>query len=62
MTGELQKYRQQWLEEHKNANWIVVNPETGEPIKAVYDRIDGKPRQYVAEYPFPPEWWTESHA
>lgn len=49
------RYRMDWLAKHRNADEIVVNLETGDPVKAVYRTIHGVPRTFPAEYYYNPE-------
>lgn len=51
--------REEWLKKHAKADRIWFDMRTKEPVKAVYSTLNGKPRKFVAEYPFPPEWFTE---
>jgi hypothetical protein len=44
-----------FLEEHKNADEIVMDTEAGWPVKAVYTTVRGVPREHIATY-----WFSES--
>lgn len=43
-----------WLEQHRDADEIVVDSETGQPIKAVYTTLGGIKRRYPVEYYWKP--------
>lgn len=51
--------KRDWLEQHRLADEIVLDRRTGEPLRAVYTRLDGELRDTPAIYPWPPEWATD---
>jgi hypothetical protein len=40
-----------FLRDHQGADEIVVDADTGVPVKAVYRTLRGVPRRYPVEYP-----------
>lgn len=50
MISTTEKKSLDWLEKHRIADEIVVDANTGFPVKAIYSTVKGIPRVYVAEY------------